>query len=206
MTFLKDRLFGEGDFMRHLASKGYKLHYQQDPRAEFEFGVTNLAIDLRNGMRLCKLVEQLTGRHRRHADRRCMPVPLAHFPGAVIGIMTSRLGIICPYGQSLKSADSSPRLSARLGMLAKSSMDAGEPGLVASTHFPADRRPQQIQNVDAALLALEEAGCRIDTAAEDIVNGVRDKTLGLLWTLIHQQQACFRLSPASLLSIRHARQ
>ena len=63
MTFLKDRLFGEGDFMRHLASKGYKLHYQQDPRAEFEFGVTNLAIDLRNGMRLCKLAEQMTGRY-----------------------------------------------------------------------------------------------------------------------------------------------
>ena len=76
---------------------------------------------------------------------------------------------------------------------------------MASTHFPADRRPQQIQNVDAALLALEEAGCRIDTAAEDIVNGVRDKTLGLLWTLIHQRQARLCLFPAGWLSVRQAR-
>ena len=76
---------------------------------------------------------------------------------------------------------------------------------MASTHFPADRRPQQIQNVDSALLALEEAGCTIDTAAEDIVNGVRDRTLGLLWSLVHQRQARPRLSPASWVSICYAR-
>lgn len=47
--------------MRHLASNGYRLAYEQDPRAEFVFGVTNLALDLRNGMRLCKLIELLCG-------------------------------------------------------------------------------------------------------------------------------------------------
>ena len=54
-------MFGEGDIMRHLASNGYRLTYEQDPRAEFNFGVTNLALDLRNGMRLCKLIELLSG-------------------------------------------------------------------------------------------------------------------------------------------------
>lgn len=76
MAFLKDRLSGEGDVMRHLASKGYRLGYEQDPRAEFVFGVSNLAVDLRNGMRICKLVELLSGEccaapgHTFHAEHR----------------------------------------------------------------------------------------------------------------------------------------
>lgn len=60
-SFLKDRLYGEGDTMRHLASKGFRLSYEQDPRREYDFRIQTLAVDLRNGMRLCKLVESLTG-------------------------------------------------------------------------------------------------------------------------------------------------
>lgn len=60
--FLKDRLHGEGDTMRHLASKGFRLSYEQDPRREYDYGVHNLAVDLRNGLRLSKLVELLTGK------------------------------------------------------------------------------------------------------------------------------------------------
>lgn len=54
-------MLGEGDVMRHLASNGYRLFYEQDPRAELAYGVDNLAIDLRDGLRLCKLVEVLSG-------------------------------------------------------------------------------------------------------------------------------------------------
>ena len=61
VTFLKDRLFGEGNVVRHLASKGYRVEYEQDPRKEFDFSVTNIAVDLRSGLRICKLVEVLTG-------------------------------------------------------------------------------------------------------------------------------------------------
>ena len=54
-------MHGEGDTMRHLASKGFRLAYNQDPRKEYTYGVQNLAVDLRNGLRLSKLVELLTG-------------------------------------------------------------------------------------------------------------------------------------------------
>ena len=40
--FLRGRMHGEGDTMRHLASMGFRLRYEQDPRAEFDFAVANL--------------------------------------------------------------------------------------------------------------------------------------------------------------------
>eukprot|EP00976_Prorocentrum_cordatum_P059859 1175673-Prorocentrum_minimum.AAC.3 len=46
-----------GDLERHLSFMGYKLSYTQSPIMEFDFGVANLAVDLRDGIRLCKLVE-----------------------------------------------------------------------------------------------------------------------------------------------------
>jgi len=45
--FLRGRLRGEGDTARHLAAAGFRPAYEQDPRAEFDFGVTALAVDLR---------------------------------------------------------------------------------------------------------------------------------------------------------------
>ncbi len=47
--------------MRHLASLGLRLSYEQDPRTEFEFGISSLAADLRSGVRLLRLTELLTG-------------------------------------------------------------------------------------------------------------------------------------------------
>ncbi|KAK9905711.1 hypothetical protein WJX75_004975 [Coccomyxa subellipsoidea] len=59
--FLRGRMRGEGDVMRHLASLGLRLGYEQDPRTEFEFGIDSLAADLRSGVRLLRLTELLTG-------------------------------------------------------------------------------------------------------------------------------------------------
>ena len=56
-------MFGEGDVLRHLGQLGYRLSHEQDPLAEFDFALTNLAVDLRDGLRLCKVTELLTGRH-----------------------------------------------------------------------------------------------------------------------------------------------
>jgi len=67
----------------------------------------------------------------------------------------------------------------------------GEPGLVASTHFPAERRPLKVHNVETALLALEEHGCRVQVPADEVVNGVRSSTLHLLWSLLSCFQVCF---------------
>ena len=54
-------MHGEGDTMRHLASMGYRLFYEQDPRTEFDFTVGNMSVDLRSGIRLLRAAELLTG-------------------------------------------------------------------------------------------------------------------------------------------------
>lgn len=59
--FLRGRMHGEGDVMRHLASMGLRLGYEQDPRTEFDFALCSLAVDLRSGVRLLRLTELLTG-------------------------------------------------------------------------------------------------------------------------------------------------
>jgi hypothetical protein len=59
--FLRERMHGEGNTMRHLASMGYRLGYVQDPRTEFDFIISNMATDLRSGVRLLRAVELLTG-------------------------------------------------------------------------------------------------------------------------------------------------
>jgi hypothetical protein len=59
--FLRGRMRGEGDVMRHLGALGFRLRYEQDPRTEFDFGVANLGTDLRSGVRLLRLAELLTG-------------------------------------------------------------------------------------------------------------------------------------------------
>lgn len=81
LRFLQERMHGEGDTMRHLASMGYRLSYEQDPRTEFDFAVSNMSLDLRSGVRLLRAAELLTGvvsssqftcgRMLAHADDTC---------------------------------------------------------------------------------------------------------------------------------------
>jgi abnormal spindle-like microcephaly-associated protein len=61
MQFLHGRLVGEGNVGRHLELLGYKLAYSQSPLMEFPFAISNLAVDLRDGLRLIKVAEVLTG-------------------------------------------------------------------------------------------------------------------------------------------------
>ena len=60
-TLLSGRMFGEGDMMRHLFQLTYKLLYNQDPLAQFDFSLVSMSADLKDGLRLCKLAEALTG-------------------------------------------------------------------------------------------------------------------------------------------------
>lgn len=55
----KEFLKGEGDIFKHLALLDYKPDYQQTDIDEFSFAVSNIAIDLRDGVRLCRLVDML---------------------------------------------------------------------------------------------------------------------------------------------------
>ena len=53
---------GEGDVLRHLKHLGYVLHHAQEPIREYDFKTTRLAVDLRDGVRLCRLVENMSER------------------------------------------------------------------------------------------------------------------------------------------------
>lgn len=61
LQFLHGRLVGEGNVLRHLELLGFRLGYTQSPLMEFPFAVSNLAVDMRDGLRLIKVAEALTG-------------------------------------------------------------------------------------------------------------------------------------------------
>lgn len=52
---------GEGNVLRHLELLGYRLGYSQSALMEYPFAISNLAVDLRDGLRLIKVAEVLTG-------------------------------------------------------------------------------------------------------------------------------------------------
>lgn len=51
-SFSRDFLAGEGNVIAHLGYLGYVLEHKQTPLDEFDFAVTNIAVDLRDGVRL----------------------------------------------------------------------------------------------------------------------------------------------------------
>ncbi|NXP19609.1 ASPM protein, partial [Scytalopus superciliaris] len=60
LAFSRDFLSGEGDLSRHLGFLGLPVCHIQTPLDEFDFAVTNLAVDLQCGIRLVRTVELLT--------------------------------------------------------------------------------------------------------------------------------------------------
>ncbi|XP_051128216.1 uncharacterized protein LOC127249473 isoform X2 [Andrographis paniculata] len=52
-------MHGEGNILAHLLIVGYRLTYQQNLLIEYDFKVTDLFEDLRNGIRLCRAIELL---------------------------------------------------------------------------------------------------------------------------------------------------
>ncbi|NXL61371.1 ASPM protein, partial [Chordeiles acutipennis] len=60
LAFSRDFLSGEGDLSRHLGFLGLPVSHTQTPLDEFDFAVTNLAVDLQCGVRLVRTVELLT--------------------------------------------------------------------------------------------------------------------------------------------------
>ena len=63
VALLEGRLRGGGAVLRHLASLGYRLQHEQSALHEFDFSVGCMATELRDGIRLCKLLEVLAGGH-----------------------------------------------------------------------------------------------------------------------------------------------
>ena len=52
IEFSRDYLAGEGDITRHLGYLGYQIKHTQTAIDEFDYAVTNLATDLKDGIRL----------------------------------------------------------------------------------------------------------------------------------------------------------
>ena len=52
LSFSRDLLTSEGDLVKHLSLLGYLVQHKQTALEEFDYGVTNLAVDLRDGLRL----------------------------------------------------------------------------------------------------------------------------------------------------------
>ncbi|NXG70418.1 ASPM protein, partial [Baryphthengus martii] len=60
LAFSRDFLSGEGDLSRHLGFLGLPVSHAQTALDEFDFAVTNLAVDLQCGIRLVRTMELLT--------------------------------------------------------------------------------------------------------------------------------------------------
>jgi CAMSAP CH domain len=61
LSFCRDFLSSEGNFLKHLAKVGLSVSFEQDRIEEIELGVTNLAVDLKDGVNLSRLAEIITG-------------------------------------------------------------------------------------------------------------------------------------------------
>ncbi|CAH8437870.1 unnamed protein product [Schistosoma haematobium] len=59
LSFAQNFLHGENNLVRHLAYLGAQVTVNQTPLDEYQFTVENLAVDLRDGVRLVKLAELL---------------------------------------------------------------------------------------------------------------------------------------------------
>lgn len=147
-----------GDITRPLGHLDYNVRYKQHPLQEYEYKISNLAVDLRDGVLITRLVELLL-------------YPTASFllEQQQDGNETATLAM--PTGEvlSLLQGEHDWPLSQHL-------------------KFPCMSRATKLFNVQIALSALSGVrGVGViaqDIRAEDIVDGYREKTIALLWGLV----------------------
>ena len=146
-----------GQPIRPLAHLGYSLSYSQYALEEYQYTIHKLAVDIRDGVRLTRLVELLlyrsASRHVVH-DRD-----------------TDATATLCmPTGECLSLVDG----------------EADWP-LSQHLKLPCISRATKLFNVQIALSALQAVkGMEVLTqniSAEDIVDGFREKTVKLIWGL-----------------------
>jgi len=147
-----------GDITRPLGHLNYKVDHIQYPLQEYNYHIDNIAIDLRDGVVLTHLVELLL-----------------YLPSTPVVQQEDTITIAMPSGDTLTGVVD-PTL---------------KESWVLSQHlkYPAIGRPQKLYNVQVALAALRGVrGIPLQIVggitAEDVVDGHREKTLSLLWSLI----------------------
>lgn len=143
-----------GDVHRALRQLGYGVHHVQQPLQEYRYRIENLATDLRDGVRLTHLVELLL------------------YPSAATSALSER------------ATGQTPDNKLSLYSLQEKNVRA----LSSRTKLPCTSKPLKLHNVQIALDALCSVTAMSSVAktlrAHDIVDGHREKTVGLLWALI----------------------
>jgi len=153
-----------GDITRPLRHLDYTVDHVQDPLEEVKYHIDNIALDFRNGIFLARMVEILLFSSKQQPKESTdvdvtLTITLPDTTTLVSALYRSDDGSDCPN--------------------------------VLSQHLklPCLGRAQKISNVQVALSALSghsgPAGNLIgDITADDIVDGHREKTLALLWSLV----------------------
>jgi abnormal spindle-like microcephaly-associated protein len=147
-----------GDITRPLGHLDCQLYYHQHQLQEFEFQINNLAVDLRDGVILTRLVELLL-----------YPPTSSTSPEKDTSDTSSTVVIPTRDIVALNGGEPEWPLSQHL-------------------KFPNTGRATKLYNVQIALSALSGVkGLGViaqDVRAEDIVDGYREKTIALLWGLV----------------------
>ncbi|ETN15107.1 hypothetical protein PPTG_07298 [Phytophthora nicotianae INRA-310] len=175
------RLFlaSEGRIDKHLKQLGYTLRHEQTALDEIDLEVKNLETDLRDGVRLAKLMEALT----------TLPVPAS----------TDQNGEIIPQPKALSTFLRVPAQS-RLQKVHNVEICLhflqDKCGASVLDNLKSNSRGDTKRNGRVRVSSSGFAGLRskvdekmVENLAKDIVNGHREKTLALLWKLI----SCFQL-------------
>nr|POE90387.1 abnormal spindle-like microcephaly-associated protein like [Quercus suber] len=156
---------GTGDISRTLRYLDYEVSHVQDPLDEVVYRIDNLAIDLRDGIILSRLMEIL---------------------------LFSSQNVAVSHQSTVNDATITIRLPDATVLESEWRRDDGSQcSRVLSQHLkmPCLGRAQRLYNVQVALSALDQVSgmsqaAAQDLSAEDIVNGHREKTINFLWALV----------------------
>ncbi|KAI7296701.1 hypothetical protein KC340_g15321 [Hortaea werneckii] len=151
-----------GDLTRVLRHFDYEVNHVQDPLDEVEYRIENIAVDLRDGIFLTRLVEVLVFSAQQKTVERDQDATIT---------------IALPDSTTLESALFTPDGSASARLLSQ------------HLKMPCIGKAQKVHNLQVAIGALQShaplLGVSIqDITAEEVVDGHREKTLGLLWSLV----------------------
>lgn len=145
-----------GDITKPLGHLNYYVKHSQGPLEEYQYCIKNVATDLRDGVLLTRLVELL-----------------AYTSDAATLTKGTTITTVLPNGQLF----SSDILKHKDGFLSQ------------HLKLPCIGQASKVHNVQLAISGMQGAqdihvNASSNIIAEDIVNGHREKTLSLLWSLI----------------------
>ena len=147
-----------GDITRPLGHLDCTVKYKQHPLQEYEYRIDNLAVDLRDGIIVTRLVELLL------------------YPSASFLL------------EHQHDRDETATLAMPTGEVLSLVQGEHDWPLSQHSKFPCISRATKLFNVQIALSALSGVrGIGViaqDVRAEDIVDGYREKTIALLWGLV----------------------